>query len=184
MAQFIIRRAVLLVFTLLLTSVIIFAISQVLPGDVARVLLGREAGEEAVQALRNQLGLNDPLPTRYVHWLSDFVHGDWGISYSNNEKPIYPMVMERLGHSIWLAGVTLVFSVPLALALGLFAGLNANKPIDAVISISSLALVGLPEFVTGIILINVLSSQWHLVPPSSSPIGPNTTFFLPSPPQL
>jgi peptide/nickel transport system permease protein len=177
MSQFILRRLILLVFTLLLTSIIIFAISQVLPGDVARVLLGREAGEEAVQTLRDKLGLNDPLPTRYIRWLGEFVQGDWGISYSNNEKPIFPLVMERLGHSLWLAGVTLVISVPLAVALGLLAGLNANKPIDAVISISSLALVGLPEFVTGIILINVLAFQWNLLPPTSSPITANTSFF-------
>ena len=177
MLKFLLRRAFLLIFTLLLTSIIIFAISQVLPGDVARVLLGREAGEEAVQALRDKLGLNDPIPTRYIHWVSDFVQGNWGISYSNNERPIYPMVMERLGHSIWLAGVTLVISVPLAVILGLFAGLNANKPIDGIISITSLALVGLPEFVTGVVLINILAFEWHLFPPSSLPITANTSFL-------
>ena len=176
MLQYLLRRVLFLGLTFVLTSIIIFGISQVLPGDVARVLLGREAGEEAVQTLRVQLGLNDPLPTRYVHWISDFVRGDWGVSYSNNERPIYPLVMERLRHSVWLAGVALVVSVPIAIALGLFAGLNANKPVDGAISISSLALVGLPEFVTGVILINILAFQWHVFPASSFSIGPDTTF--------
>jgi peptide/nickel transport system permease protein len=177
MFRYLFRRGLFLLFTLLLTSIIIFSISQVLPGDVARILLGREAGEEAVQTLRAQLGLNDPLPTRYVRWVSDFVRGNWGVSYSNNEKPIFPLIVERLWHSIWLAGVTLIFSVPLAILLGMLAGLNANKLVDNVISISSLALVGLPEFVTGVVLINVLAFQWNLLPASSVPIDSNTTFF-------
>ncbi len=176
MVRYVLRRVFFLVMTLLLTSITIFGISQVLPGDMARVLLGREAGEQAVAALRVKLGLNDPLPQRYAHWLTDFVQGDWGLSYSNNEKPIYPLVMERLRHSLWLAGLTLAFSVPLAIMLGLLAGINANKPIDSAVSISSLALVGLPEFVTGVVLINVLAFQWKLFPASSSPIGSNTSF--------
>ena len=176
MVQFLIRRLGFLLLTLLLTSVLVFAIVQVLPGDMARVILGREASDEAVTALRVQLGLNDPLPMRYIHWASDFIHGNWGLSYANNKRPIYPLVMQRLNYSLWLAGLSLLIAVPLSIALGVLAGLNAGKPIDGVISISSLALVGLPEFVTGVVLINVLAYQWHWFPASSSPVGPTTTF--------
>jgi len=176
MFQFLLRRISFLLVTLLLTSILVFAISQVLPGDMARVLLGREAGEQALANLREQLGLNDPIPVRYIHWVSDFVQGNWGLSYANNKKPIFPLVMQRLKFSLWLAGLSLLIAVPLSIALGVVAGLNANKPIDGIISISSLALVGLPEFVTGVVLINVVAYQWHLLPASSSPVGPNMTF--------
>src|SRR5258708_12739140 len=174
MLQYTLRRLGFLLLTLLITSVIIFVIAQLLPGDVARIRLGREASEDAVAAMRVKLGLNDPAPVRYVRWLSDFVQANWGPNYPDNVD-IYPLVMQRLGKSMWLALVTLVMSVPLSIALGVWAGLNANKPIDGVISISSLALVGFPEFVSGIVLINIFAYQWHLFPANSS-ISPDTSF--------
>ena len=174
MAAYILRRFGFLVLTLILTSVIIFSIAQLLPGDVARVMLGREASDEAVAALRTKMGLNDPAPLRYVRWLADFVRGEWGESYPDGTK-IYPLVTQRLTKSLWLAAVTLVLSIPLAIALGVLAGLNANKPVDGVISVSSLALIGFPEFVSGIVLINILAYQFRLFPASSS-ISPEATF--------
>ncbi len=174
MLRYTLRRLGFLVLTLLLTSIIIFSIAQLLPGDVARVMLGREAGDEAVAALRVKLGLNDPVYVRYGRWLSGFVQGDWGNSYPD-ETPIYPLVIQRLTKSLWLALVTLIIAVPLSIFLGVIAGLNANKPIDGIISVSTLALVGFPEFVSGIVLINIVAYQWHLLPASSS-ISPDTTF--------
>ncbi|HVO44670.1 MAG TPA: ABC transporter permease [Aggregatilineales bacterium] len=175
MLRYTLRRFGFLLLTLVLTSIIIFVIAQVLPGDVARVLLGREAPESAVQALRVKLGLNDPLPVQYGRWLFKFVQGDWGESFSQQGRAIRPLVLERLTRSIWLAGITLVISVPLAILLGVLAGLNAGRPIDGVISVSSLALVGLPEFVTGIVLTNVLAYQlgWF---PASSLVSPKASF--------
>jgi peptide/nickel transport system permease protein len=174
MLTYTLRRLGFVVVTVLLTSMIVFAIAQLLPGDVARVMLGREASADAVAAMRAKLGLNDPVPTRYLRWLGDFVRGKWGTTYPDNNE-IFPLVMQRFVKSVWLALVTLVIAVPLAIALGVLAGLNANKPIDGMISISSLALVGLPEFVTGIVLINLFAYQWHLLPANSS-ISPETSF--------
>src|SRR5437879_3407652 len=131
--------------TLLLTSIIIFVITQFLPGDVARVILGREASETSLQSLREELGLNQPLPLQYVMWLGRFVGGDWGISYSTS-LPIRPLVLERLGNSLMLALLTVVLAVPLAVGLGVVAGLNENGWLDNLISIASLSVVGLPEF--------------------------------------
>src|SRR5262249_15665923 len=182
MTLYILRRLGFLVLTLLLTSIIIFAISQLLPGDIARIKLGREASDEAVAALRVKLGLNDPAPVRYVRWLSGFVQGDWETSYPDG-SPVFPLVMDRLTKSIWLAGVTLVIAVPLSIALGVLAGLNANKPIDGIISVSSLALVGFPEFVSGIILIGLLSYQLHWLP-AASPLTRNATFQQALPPLI
>src|SRR5262245_61229045 len=134
MLGYTLRRLGFVVVTVLITSMIVFAIAQLLPGDVARVMLGREASADAVNAMRVKLGLNDPVLVRYVRWLGDFVQGKWGATYPDNAE-IFPLVMQRLVKSLWLAIVTLVMAVPLAIALGVVSGLNANKPVDGVISI-------------------------------------------------
>jgi peptide/nickel transport system permease protein len=175
MVRYIFRRMGFLLLTLLLTSIIIFVITQLLPGRIARVLLGREAAEQAVVNLENELGLNDPAPVRYVRWLADFVQGDWGTSFSQRGREVRPLVTERLVRSAWLAGIALVMAVPLAILLGTLAGLRENKPVDLIISVSSLAITGLPEFVTGLVLINVIALQWGLLP-ASSRISPTASF--------
>jgi peptide/nickel transport system permease protein len=176
MLRYILRRLAFLLLTLLLTSVIIFAITQLLPGRIARVLLGREASEAALVNLENELGLNQPAPTRYVNWLTGFVRGDWGTSFSQRGREVRPLVLERLGKSLWLAGIAVLMAVPLAILLGTLAGLRANKPVDVAISVSSLAVAGLPEFVTGLVLINVLALGLNLFP-ASSRISPRATFI-------
>lgn len=183
MLRFFLRRLFFMILTLLFTSLIIFTITQLLPGRVSRVLLGREAGEAALVALEARLGLNDPAPVRYVRWLTGFVSGDWGTSFVQQNREIRPLVTERLTKSLWLAGLALLFAVPLAILLGVVAGLRANKPVDGLISITSLAVTGLPEFVTGVVLINVVALQLKLFNlPASSSISPRLTFFeaLPS----
>jgi peptide/nickel transport system permease protein len=158
---------------------IIFSVTQWLPGDVCRIILGREAGEAALQECRINLGLDKPLPVQYVNWLVGFLTGDWGDSFSTR-SPIFPVVMQRVRNSLMLAGVTLVIAVPLAVVLGVLAGLNENKWVDNLISIFSLSVVGLPEFVTGLILIQIFSFEfrrrgWPSLPATSS-IDPNASF--------
>lgn len=174
MFRYILRRLSFLLLTLLFTSFVIFVISRLLPGDVARVILGREAGEAALQALRLKLGLNEPWPVQYFHWLGQFMIGDWGQSYST-QALIFPLVMGRLRNTLMLGAMVLVISVPIAVALGVIAGLNENKFIDNLISITSLAVVGLPEFVTGLILIQIFAFHFHVLPAISS-IDPDATF--------
>src|SRR5688572_15007401 len=105
MLRFILRRMGFLVLTLLLTSLIIFAVTQFLPGDVCRIILGREAGEAALEGCRERLGLDRPPLMQYLNWLGDFVQGDWGESYST-QTDIRPLVLERLRNSLRLALVT------------------------------------------------------------------------------
>lgn len=180
MARYLVRRLLLLAVTLLITSVLVFGLTQLLPGDVARLILGRDAQPEAIAALRAQLGLNDPVPVQYVHWLTGFISGDWGRSFGSGNPLIRPLVMERVGYSLVLAMLTLILSVPLSILLGVIAGLNENTWIDSLISIISVSVVGLPEFVTGLILINVfaLGLKWF---PASATItsGTPVTSWLP-----
>ncbi|WP_448336747.1 ABC transporter permease [Chloroflexus aurantiacus] len=175
MIRYLLRRIVLLGGTVLISSLIIFLICRLLPGDVARVLLGREAGEAALAALRAELGLDRPLPLQYIDWLRGFLTGDWGIAYSTRQ-PIRPLVMERLSNSLLLAGATLALALPLGIGLGVWAGWRAGKPDDTVISVSTLAVTGLPEFVTGLLLIDLFAFRLRWLPANSS-IRPDASFF-------
>jgi peptide/nickel transport system permease protein len=152
---------------MLLTSIIVFAVTQIIPGDIARVILGREASEPALQSLREELGLNSPPVVQYVNWLANFITGDWGTSFSTRSE-IFPVVMGRLRNSLMLTATTLAIAVPVGIGLGVLAGLNENRFVDSLISVSTLSVVGLPEFVTGVILIQVLAFQLNLFPANSS----------------
>lgn len=175
MIRYLLRRIVLLGGTVLISSLIIFLICRLLPGDVARVLLGREAGEAALAALRTELGLDRPLPLQYIDWLRGFLTGDWGMAYSTRQ-PIRPLVMERLSNSLLLAGATLALAMPLGIGLGVWAGWRAGKPDDTVISVSTLAVTGLPEFVTGLLLIDLFAFRLRWLPANSS-IRPDASFI-------
>jgi peptide/nickel transport system permease protein len=157
MGRYLLRRSLTLVLTLLITSLLIFALTQFLPGDVARLVLGREAAPSEIELFNQRFGLDQPLPVQYIDWLGGFLVGDWGISYTSGNPPIRPLVLERLGYSSLLAFYTLMISVPLALLLGVIAALNQDSWLDNLISALSLAVTGLPEFVTGIILVNVFA---------------------------
>lgn len=174
MSRYLLRRLGFLLLTLLVSSALIFVICRLLPGDVARVILGREASDAAVAALREQLGLNRPLPLQYLDWLAGFVTGDWGESFSTRQ-PIRELVGERLANSLMLAGLTMLIAVPLAIGLGVLAGLRADRPADTAISVSSLAVVGLPEFVTGLLLIELFAFRLRWLPANSS-IAPGAGF--------
>jgi len=175
MRAFVFRRLAFLVLTVLLTSILIFAATQLLPGDVARIILGREAGEEALAALRTDLGLDRPAAVQYATWLGRFVRGDWGSSFGTGSA-VRPLILGRLRNSLMLAAVSLVLAVPISIALGVWAGLRPNGLVDGVISVGSLSVVGLPEFVTGILLIEILAHRLDWLPASSS-IAPETGFL-------
>jgi peptide/nickel transport system permease protein len=179
--RYLLRRLGFLALTLLLTSALVFAVTQLLPGDPARIILGREAGPAALAQLRAELGLDRPAPVQYAVWLGNVLRGDWGQSYGTGQE-IRPLVLERTGNSLRLAGLTLLFAVPLAVLLGILAAVHAERWPDALISVGSLAVVGLPEFVTGLVLIQVFSFELGWLPANAS-VRPGTG-FLEALPQL
>lgn len=166
MLQFIVRRLAFMVVTLLIVSVVIFAVTEVLPGNAARSILGAEATEQSVAALEERLGLDRPAYERYVSWLTGAAQGDFGESLRMNVA-VGPLIMERLGNSLALAGLALLISVPIAVALGVIAGLRRGKPEDHAISVGTLAGVSMPEFVVGVVLILIFSSTLSILPASS-----------------
>ncbi len=180
MTRFVLRRLGFVVLTLLLSSMLVFAATHVLPGDVTTMVLGREASEEARDALRQELGLDQPLIVQYGNWLGDLVQGDWGTSISTQQE-VRAITLERLRNSAMLALVAFLMYVPLGIFLGVVASWRRNSALDQVISAGSLAFVGLPEFVTAILVVAIFSRAlgWF---PSSSAIPPDASFFsaLPS----
>src|SRR5215212_1493876 len=123
MLNYIVRRVFLFLLTLWLTSMLIFTATYFLPGDVAGVILGREAPQAARDNLRHELGLDQPFIVQYVNWSTRFLAGDWGSSYAMR-SPIQPLVMQRLGNSLRLALVAMLIAIVPAIALGVLAGLN------------------------------------------------------------
>ena len=102
MATYLLRRLGFILLTMLLASIVIFAATQFLPGDVAQVMLGQFATPEAVANLREELGLNRAIYVQYLDWLGGFVSGDWGVSLASRQ-PVRPMVLARLRNSAMLA---------------------------------------------------------------------------------
>ncbi len=166
MLQFIIRRLLFMMLTLFIVSIVIFAVTDVLPGDAAQSILGMDATEESLEALRQRLGLDQPVHIRYADWLIGAVQGDLGTSLRMNVA-VGPLIMERLGNSLALAGLALLISVPLAITLGVIAGLRQGKPEDHAITVGTLTGVSMPEFVVGVILILLFSSTFSILPSSS-----------------
>jgi peptide/nickel transport system permease protein len=171
MATFLVRRLAFMAFTLLLVSLVTFSVTQLLPGDVARAILGNETTAEDLARLRAELGLDRPIHVRYVEWLGGVLHGDLGKSYTMN-VPAGPLIWERLLRSLVLGGLTFAVAVPLAMLLGVIAGLYRDKVPDLAISVGTLVAVSLPEFVTGSLLILVFASWLRLLPATS--LGANT----------
>jgi peptide/nickel transport system permease protein len=175
MKRFILRRCGFVLITLLTSSLLIFIATQILPGDVAKMILGRFATAEALANLREQLGLNRPLVIQYFSWLWDFIRGDWGMSLSTGTA-VADLVFARLTNSVMLAAVAFMMYVPAGILLGLIAALRRNRFIDHLISIGSLAFIGLPEFVTGVILIALFAIKLNWFPANSA-IDPEAGFF-------
>ena len=166
MARFLARRLSLMAVTLFVVSAAIFVVTEVLPGDVATVMLKQDATPERLEALREELNLNRPAVERYLTWVGNALTGDLGESYVI-KRPIMEIVPRRLNHSLMLALFALVFGIPAAVAAGVWAGVRPNGPFDRVMSIVGVVGISLPEFVTGVLLILLFSSTLNLLPPSS-----------------
>ena len=162
------RRLLLMIPTLILASMLIFALAEVLPGDVGRSILGPYATEEQVQLLNEKLGADRPLVVRYVAWAGGFVTGDWGES-ALLEVPVRPLVLDAFWNSLLLAGFALILIVPTSVALGVFAGLRRDSVLDRTITVSSLSMTVIPEFVSGVVLLYIFAVWLKWLPVSAMP---------------
>ena len=163
---FILRRLAIGVVLLALVSVLVFGATQILPGDAASAILGRSATPAQKEIYRKQLGLDRPLPEQYWRWISHVVRGDLGRSVAN-QVPVTSFISARAGKSLVLAVAALIVLLPVSLALGVLSGIRRERAIDHAISVTSLALIALPEFVTGTLLIAFIAVTLKWLPPTS-----------------
>ena len=138
--------------TLFIVSVLVFAGTEILPGDVAQAVLGQQATPDSVQALRDQLGLDRPAYLRYFDWLWNFLQGDLGQSIMSGRE-VSELIGRQLGNSLFLATVAAVIAIPLSVGLGIVAALYEDKLTDKGISASTLIFISLPDFLLGYLLL-------------------------------
>ena len=163
------------VMTLVAISLIIFFAIELLPGDVAEEILGQDATEETIEALRRELGLDRPAFERYLSWLFGAVQGEFGTSLASNRE-ISELIGVRLGNSVFLAVLSASISIPVALALGILTALYRNSVFDRVVNILTLMAVSLPSFFAAYVFILLFSVQLGLFP-SIANVGTDDAFW-------
>lgn len=164
MLRLVLRRIALGLLTLWLVSVLVFAATQVLPGNSATAILGKRATPDRVAALERQMHLDKPVPAQYGDWLSGIVHGDAGTSLASQE-PVTKLLGDRVVNSAFLVLVAALVTIPLAIGLGVWAAIRRDRLADHLISGTTLVLAAVPEFVIGILLVVLLATAVvHLFP--------------------
>ncbi len=161
--KLVVQRVALGLLLLLACSVLIFAGTMILPGDVAQSILGQSATPEALANLREELGVNDPPVQRYFEWLFNALQGDLGTALTNG-RSITESIGSRLGNTLFLAFWAAVISVPLAIFLGLLAVRYKDRWPDKLISAVTLASISIPEFLIGYLLMYLVAVKLRWFP--------------------
>ena len=156
MTRYVLKRIGLALITLLLLSAIVFATAQLLPGNVGRSVLGRDASDEAVAAYNHEHGTDRPAVVQYGDWLGGVARGDLGVSLAQ-DRSVWSILEPALVNSMKLAIFAFLLVVPFGILGGVFAGLRVGRPTDRTITVVGLSLAVVPEFVTGLVLILVFS---------------------------
>ncbi|WP_315707866.1 ABC transporter permease [Brenneria uluponensis] len=151
---------------ILIISALVFFITSLLPGDAAQMILGQSATPETVAALRQQLGLDQPLPVRYILWITGILHGNFGTSFASN-VPVTQLIAQRIPATFELAAVTTLVSVPLSLVIGITAAMKRGSLLDRVLMIGTMSVVAVPEFLVATVAVLIFAVKLHWVPAMS-----------------
>jgi peptide/nickel transport system permease protein len=164
MTRLILRRLGLGILTLWFVSLVVFAATQALSGDAATAILARTATPERLAALRAQLHLDDPVWLQYTKWLGGLVTGDLGQSLAT-QKPVVQLIGLRIGNSAFLVLVAALIAIPASLLVGIAGAVRRDRGLDHVLTMASLVLAALPEFVIGIGLVLIFATGvFHMLP--------------------
>ncbi|MDA8048744.1 MAG: ABC transporter permease [Rhodospirillales bacterium] len=157
------RRLLLIAYTMIVVSVVVFAITEALPADAATMILGQNATPAALAALRARLGLDAPVWLQYWRWVWPALHGNFGISMRTN-LPVAPAMLAALSRSLMLAAAAILLMLLIAVPLGLAAALGRSGPIDLIAGLVSYLGVSLPEFVTATMLLILFADRLGWLP--------------------
>jgi peptide/nickel transport system permease protein len=183
--RFVLKRLGLALITLFLLSVLVFAISNILPGNVGRSVLGPFATQESVDALNEQLGVDRPLLTQYLDWAGGVLQGDLGMSLQR-QVPAWDLLRPAIVNSAKLAALAFVLCIPLSILGGVIAALRYGKGTDKSITIAGISLAAMPDYVSGIVLILIfgiwlgwlpVTAQW---PDGAGPLTQIKYLLLPA----
>ncbi|RWH26932.1 ABC transporter permease [Mesorhizobium sp.] len=152
MATYLLKRLIIATITLVLASMVVFAVMEILPGDPARLMLGFNASADQVELLRNQMGLNAPLVLRYLHWAGGLLSLDFGRSYTYS-VPVIDLVGERVVVSLPLALIALALSTVIAIPVGVFSAGRQGRAGDTVAMGAAQLGVAVPNFWFALMLI-------------------------------
>jgi peptide/nickel transport system permease protein len=161
--------------TLLLVSLIVFMMLEVLPGDVASRILGRDATPETLAQLRTELGLNDPAALRYLHWIGGLLTGDPGRSLVS-QRPVADILAPRIFNTLMMSAYAFVLYLPLTLIPALVQAIRRDRATDHVLSVITLVLLSLPDFLLATILLMVFVI-WVPVLPAISLVDQSSGFW-------
>lgn len=164
MATYILRRLIFIVPVALFVSFIVFMLIHLVPGNPARVLLGEEATPETVAGLTKELGLDKPLLTQYVIWLGQSLHGNFGQSIQL-QQPVLQAIVQRIPVTLELGIASLLFSVVVAIPLGVLSATRPNSRLDVLVNVISLMGTAIPSFVLGLGLILLFALLVRVFPP-------------------
>ena len=174
MIRLILSRIGLGLLTLFAVSIVIFVLTQILPGDVASSVLGQSATPETLATYRHELGLDRPAIVRYAIWLLGVLHGDFGVALTNGQN-IIEVLWPRLRNTLFLAGYAALLALPLAVGFGILSAIREGRLTDRLANIVALLAISMPEFFVGYLLILNLSvnHEWF---PSLATVGSDTPF--------
>ena len=173
--NYVLNRLLSMLLTLFLISVITFGVTNILPGDVALMIMGTQSNPEALAGLRQSLGLNDPLIFQYGHWIGGMLTGQWGSSLVF-KVAIGPLLIQKLTASALIVTMSMTIALACAVPLGVWAAVRRDRWQDTVSSSVALLGVSLPDFYWGIVLILVFARSLGWLP-SSGYVDPATDFF-------
>lgn len=165
--------------TLFVVSLIIFSAIEFLPGDFAKAILGQSATPETVEAFQKEIGLDKPPHERYLNWIGGVLQGDFGSSFSSRvgfRRSVMEIIGPRLLNTLFLAGITALVAIPLALGLGLLAALYRNSFFDRAVNAVTLTTISFPEFFVAYILMLFLAVKFPIFH-SLSNVSADMPFF-------
>lgn len=161
--KYFIKRLLASIFVLFITSIVVFLIIHLIPGDPAAIYAGAGANAEQVENARVEMGLDKPLVEQYVTWLGGIVRGNFGNSLST-KQPIFPVLMDKVKNTFVLSALGIVFAVVVGMTLGILSALKHNSAIDIFSMIVAIIGISLPIFWVGMILVIIFSVQLGIFP--------------------
>jgi len=176
MFRLIVNRILMAIPTLILVSMMIFGLQKMLPGDPVLAMAGEDQNPQVIAALRLKYHLDEPVPTQYLLWMKDLLHGNLGASL-RTDVPVTELIAQKLPVTLQLAVMGMIIAIAIGLPAGILAAANKGRMLDYGSNILALSGMSIPNFWLGLILIFVVSVRWHLLP-SSGYVAPSEDFWL------